>query len=1032
MPTECLIGGYRCGTAYPIYLSRKGVTTGEDIFPATGKIVNRTAYEVLDDRCVNEEYPIRIKNCTLYLVYYLQPTKGCDTAYCFGAELPCPDGQLSQTGYSPGCSKVYPSLRFTSTITVDMHYDIVINESRKYINETPKFLCRVNDATDDYTYDINFYINNVLITDAKYTNLSKTNIRTAVLLQKHWEGTFKPNMMVNCSVQARYKDRGVTGPKYFSEIYFAGIKVVDGENGIHVEENKPKSVEIKSTLPIGCSYQEGINVQKSKSGCYVGLYNGVPKYQSTANNEVVCSDETFVQTKLEFAQQNCRLKIPHVGWSSSYFINVTGVSDGIVNKVDRIVFLRLYTTIDRANKKDGLQIWNSIHLPDIKIYISDKDLTHINKSCYSSNDPYLRTFDQSLWNITSPNDYGEYVMYKHERLPQQVNVYFSRCIHGTGLCNCAVAVRSASSIFIANFCETGILSNRKINRYITARICDDQNLIVNKITDKTFEITFPSGTVVLMKGDDLGTTDSPFTIFSKIDITPSNLDLNLTTGLCGRYNNNSTDDFFTRENVDLKHNIRQFAKSWLIENSTETFFNPKRLPLLNYKVQEYCTCDAYETIQGQTSEPNFECRLSHRMKTCRKIETTTTIYHASCITSSHRQKRSLEEGDESPPMYDMMDDEQVEVDDQPAVWRNGLTEEIARQKCESSFHTLPVFEICEAYVPTVHSVNYIDQCISDMKIVGSDIFLYSNIRNFETMCLNDAKKFENLTDKKTNSPTGESKSILTVIFESTCPRNCSGKGYCTEGKCICNEGAYGEDCSLGINKQPRLIAKAFADNCDRSVKACRKFTVPGIDFIPANLTCKFRSFHVHENSSYSVETESFTNPGTYSSSFLMYCNLPESRKKRSVAEEYVASGYFISVSNNGNEFTEELTVIIFDARCYTCNSTTFECNEVDTCPAKTMYKTSDTSKYFGIGFGIAMAGLIVLVIVIVFEKKRFISRKYDVSNTSQQNPHPQYETVSSISISNYHEYSSILASPQNLMRESSSVGLENPQYENLP
>lgn len=148
-----------------------------------------------------------------------------------------------------------------------------------------------------------------------------------------------------------------------------------------------------------------------------------------------------------------------------------------------------------------------------------------------------------------------------------------------------------------------------------------------------------------------------------------------------------------------------------------------------------------------------------------------------------------------------------------------------------------------------------------------------------------------------------------------------------------------------------------------------------------------------------------------------------SRKKRSVAEEYVASGYFISVSNNGHEFTEELTVIIFDARCYACNSTTFECNELNTCPAYTKYKTPNTSKYFGIGFGIALAGFIVLIIVIVIGKKRFIFRKYDVSNTSQQNPHAQYETISSISISNYHEYSSISAS---------SLGLENSQYDNLP
>ncbi|XP_063436540.1 von Willebrand factor D and EGF domain-containing protein-like [Mytilus trossulus] len=664
-----------------------------------------------------------------------------------------------------------------------MHIERVIHQSRNYTQETPKFLCRVNDATNDYAYDINFYINNVLITGAIYTNVSNTNIGTAVLLQKHWEETFKPNMMVNCSVQARYKNRGVAGPKYFSQIYFAGIKVVDGVNGIHVEENEPISVEIKSTLPIGCFYQEGINVQRSKSGCFVGLYNGVPKYQSTDDNEVVCSDESFVQSNLEFDEQECRLTIPHVGWSNSYFINVTGVSDGIVNKVDRIVFLRLYTTIDHANKEDILKIWNSIHLPDLKIYISDKDITHIDNTCYSSNDPYLKTFDKSEWNITSPNDYGEYIMYKHETLPQQVNVYFSHCILRTGLCNCGVAVRSADSIFIANFCETGILTKRKTNRYITSRICDDQNLIVTEDTDKTFKITFPSGTVVFINRHDFEHTDSPFTFFSKIEITPSKLDFDLTTGLCGKYNNNPTDDFVTRKNsLDSKHNLRQFAKSWRIDNnSTETFFDPTRLPPLNYKVQEYCTCDAYASIQGQTSKPNFKCRLYSRMEACRQIEISTTIYHASCITSSHRQKRSLEEDDEAPPMYDMIDDEQVEVDDQPAVWRNGLTEDIARQKCENAFNILPAFEICAANVPTVQSVNYIDQCISDMKIAGSDIFLYSNIRNFETMCLNDAKKFENLTDKNINSATGESTSILTVIAEFTCPRNCSGKGSCAEG-----------------------------------------------------------------------------------------------------------------------------------------------------------------------------------------------------------------------------------------------------------
>ncbi|OPL33186.1 hypothetical protein AM593_08702, partial [Mytilus galloprovincialis] len=224
MPTECLIGGYRCGTAYPIYLSRKGVPTGEDIFPAKGEIVNRTAYEVYDYLCANAEYPIRIKNCTSYLVYYLRPTIGCNTAYCFGTELPCPIGQSSKTGFSPGCSEVYPTITLTSTIAVDMHVAIVLRNSERYIDKSPKFLCGAIEAKEEYAFDIKFYINNFIITGAQYINVSFSDIGNAVLLQEHWEGKFKPNMIVKCSVQARYKDRGVPGVKFFSEDYFAGIK----------------------------------------------------------------------------------------------------------------------------------------------------------------------------------------------------------------------------------------------------------------------------------------------------------------------------------------------------------------------------------------------------------------------------------------------------------------------------------------------------------------------------------------------------------------------------------------------------------------------------------------------------------------------------------------------------------------------------------------------------------------------------------------------------------------------------------------
>lgn len=70
-----------------------------------------------------------------------------------------------------------------------------------------------------------------------------------------------------------------------------------------------------------------------------------------------------------------------------------------------------------------------------------------------------------------------------------------------------------------------------------------------------------------------------------------------------------------------------------------------------------------------------------------------------------------------------------------------------------------------------------------------------------------------------------------------------------------------------------------------------------------------------------VTGDSFTYPGTYVSDFFMYCELPPSRRKRSVDSNDYLNGYNISISNNGVDFTEELTTIIYDQQCYDCNLT---------------------------------------------------------------------------------------------------------------
>lgn len=47
-------------------------------------VVDRTACKVGFMSYCDEEIPVRIKRCEKYTAYFLQPTKHCPEAYCFG------------------------------------------------------------------------------------------------------------------------------------------------------------------------------------------------------------------------------------------------------------------------------------------------------------------------------------------------------------------------------------------------------------------------------------------------------------------------------------------------------------------------------------------------------------------------------------------------------------------------------------------------------------------------------------------------------------------------------------------------------------------------------------------------------------------------------------------------------------------------------------------------------------------------------------------------------------------------------------
>lgn len=64
---------------------------------------------------------------------------------------------------------------------------------------------------------------------------------------------------------------------------------------------------------------------------------------------------------------------------------------------------------------------------------------------------------------------------------------------------------------------------------------------------------------------------------------------------------------------------------------------------------------------------------------------------------------------------------------------------------------------------------------------------------------------------------------------------------------------------------------------------------------------------------------------TYRNSFMITMDIPASRRRRSTDNAVLSNGYDISLSYDGQNFGEEIRIIIYDDFQYSCNATTQTC-----------------------------------------------------------------------------------------------------------
>ncbi|OWF39665.1 Oncoprotein-induced transcript 3 protein [Mizuhopecten yessoensis] len=127
-----------CGTVYPLWMDDELPNAGET---AEIKMCIRTPFTSCQDT-----WNIRVKNCNTFYVYELQQAPTCPSAYCFGDKAPCPDGQTSDTGFTP-CTEIsvnISGINLSPNRTADLVDTTITYELGLAIAKVIEFQCNID------------------------------------------------------------------------------------------------------------------------------------------------------------------------------------------------------------------------------------------------------------------------------------------------------------------------------------------------------------------------------------------------------------------------------------------------------------------------------------------------------------------------------------------------------------------------------------------------------------------------------------------------------------------------------------------------------------------------------------------------------------------------------------------------------------------------------------------------------------------------------------------------------------------------
>ncbi|CAG2252810.1 unnamed protein product [Mytilus edulis] len=227
----------------------------------------------------------------------------------------------------------------------------------------------------------------------------------------------------------------------------------------------------------------------------------------------------------------------------------------------------------------------------------------------------------------------------------------------------------------------------------------------------------------------------------------------------------------------------------------------------------------------------------------------------------------------------------------PADWKFEWTEDLARKTCIQTFDNVTALETCRQFA-NLKTDDYIASCMTDIKETGGTTLLQGTILAMFSVCLSEVSRNETLlVTPSNNSTNGTSGSTETsgVVFKSMLDE----------------------------------IKASYA----RTTAVKKEFVITAVNN--------------EKQSSHSPVIEK----AEYKSFSAVSCPLPtssERRRKRSISDK-TADGYDISLSNDGTNFGDEATILIYDDECYSCNVTSVTCTLLSSCSLTTIETSSVSS-----------------------------------------------------------------------------------------